>query len=202
MESRFLPLYVLQNRAWRVLSFFKQMDSELHPVDDKIYDAEKTAEQIVRKSVQVVRDRFGLLPFHRRSDSRILMVDLSNNYMNRTDAEDFLRDLRQPGLQVETIEAPSATKMAQLAESGAYDLILCTNTNGFSFGTNVLKLHGLPARAMMGGWTKLGTPVVFVVFQHPFFHTYFPAVADTVINTYGVAQATNRVVIDKIFGPM
>ena len=199
VESGFLPVKVLQDRAWRVLSFFKQVDTELKPIDNKVYDAADVVEKMVRKSCRVVRDRFNLLPFPLQERTKILMVDLSNNYLHRTDAEVFLQDLRATGLHVDTVEDPGSVKMAQLAESGVYDLIICTNTNGFSFGTNVLKLHGMPARTMMDGWTKLGTPVVFVVFQHPYFHEYFPAMADTVINTNGVADVTNRVVMDLLF---
>lgn len=200
VASDFLPLSVLQDRAWRILSFYQQMNAELKPIDDTVYDAAAVTEQIVRKSVQVVRDRFGVLPFHATPETKLLLVDLSNNYQHRTDAEDFLQALRAEGFQVDTVVDPGSRQLAKLAESGSYDLIICTNTNGFGFGTNVLKLHGLPARSMMDGWTKLGTPVVFVVFQHPFFHTYFPATADTVINTNGVATATNRVVLELLFG--
>lgn len=199
-ETGFLPLDVLRNRAYRVLCFAKQIHEEFRPKTVFSGDIQELSDLVVEKSAAAVRDRVKLLPVKDGKNKKILFTDLSNVYDGSADSECFFEFLADRAYQVERIRDAGSEKMAELAESGAYDLILCTVDNGFSFGTNVLRLHGLTARNMMNGWTRLGTPVVFICFRHPFFHEQFAVSADTVINTYGVANATFSVVERLIFG--
>ena len=79
-------------------------------------------------------------------------------------------------------------------------MIICTINAGASYGTNVVRLHGPVARNMMSGWMRYGIPVIFVVKGHGYFHKEYEAVADTVINTYGVTDSTVGYLMKKITG--
>ena len=47
---------------------------------------------------------------------------------------------------------------------------------------------------------RYGIPVIFVVKGHGYFHKEYEAVADTVINTYGVTDSTVGYLMKKITG--
>lgn len=198
VEEGFLPLRVLQDRAYRVLCFLRQA-GELPVPNEKLPDGAALSRQVVEKSVTVERDRFSVLPFRANKDTKILLVDFSNNYAGSACTQRFLDALNDRGYHVELLESPGPSKLRHAAEDGAYDLILCSMTNGFSYGTNVLRLHGRLARNMMDGWTKQGTPVVFVCFYDDTFHLQFAAPADTVVCTRGVADATFGVLLERLF---
>ena len=53
---------------------------------------------------------------------------------------------------------------------------------------------------MARGWMKLGTPVIFVAHEHPYFHLEYRAAADTVINTYGHTKYTAKYLLEGITG--
>jgi len=81
-----------------------------------------------------------------------------------------------------------------------FDLILCSIGNQANYGLNVARLHGEVARNMMKGWSKLGTPVIFVSHFHPFVHKEYPHSIDTIINTYGDIECTTAQLIKAITG--
>lgn len=199
VESGFLPLDVLRDRACRVMSFTRQVREELKAAPPLAVPAEALSRQVVRGSIRVARDRARLIPFAADENTRLLVVDFSNVYTGAHDAEAFYKALRARGYQAEFRTDPGAEWLAEAAESGRHDLILCTVCNGVSYGTNVLRLHGARARNMMEGWTRLGTPVIFLALWHDGFANQFAAVADTVVNTCGVADSTWDELLDRVF---
>ena len=59
------------------------------------------------------------------------------------------------------------------------------------------KLSGPIARNMMGGWQKVGTPIIFISSSNSFPLEY-EAAADTIINPYGELLASAEYVVKKI----
>ena len=55
------------------------------------------------------------------------------------------------------------------------------------------------SRNFLDGWSKLGTPVVFIALVHPYLHEQLKAFADTVINCYGVSETTYKELVSRIF---
>ena len=200
VDSGFLPLDVLRDRACRVLCFAKQVHEQFRPKTVFAGDAKALSCEVTRRSVSIVRDRAGLLPIRDGKEKSILLADISNVYNGAADSQRLYDYLVKNGYRVTMVRDAGSTEMARLAESGDYDLIVAAVDNGFAFGTNVLRLHGMPARNMMDGWTRLGTPTVFVCFRHPYFHEQFAALADTVINTYEVTEDTFPAVEALLFG--
>lgn len=199
VNSGFLPLDILQDRAYRVMCFTRQVREDFHPQPPLQLDASALVRQITDKSIRIVRDRKQLLPFHADTASRLLVVDFSNVYTGNTYSQDFYHTLSSAGYHTEFWQDPGPVALEEAAECGNYDLILCTIANEFCCGTNGLSLHGLQARNMMGAWSKIGTPVVFICFGHPYFHQQFEAITDTVINTYGVSTDTHTLLLKLLF---
>ena len=147
-----------------------------------------------------MRDRKGILPFVVDKEStRILHTVISNDYAGIQPAEDLQKALEQVCDSVEYQVDPGPDFLLDAAESGRYDLIICSNCNRPSYGTNVVHLHGPVARNMMEGWTKFVTPVVFTAFGHPYFHMDFSAMVDTAVNTYGATPDTYPALLEKLF---
>ncbi len=199
VESGYLPLEVLKNRACRCLSFVRQVTEEMEIKPETDIEPEALSKELTKRSLRIVRDRNKILP-HKSKGGKILVLDFSVVYTGEERAKELYNDLQREGYNVEFLYDPGNERLEECAESGDYELIICTIANQCSFGTNVLKVHGKQARNFMGGWTKLGTPCVFVCFHHPYFHKYFETQADTVINTYGVSEYTNEEIIKAIFG--
>lgn len=189
---------LLEDRAARVLSFVKTC-KEMPVTPVELPEDRACSRLVTEKAVTVQRDRFGYLPIQNAKEKNFLVVDLSSEYTGAADGKAFYNTLQQAGYQAEFLENPGTSALRKAAESGAYDAIFPVVANGFSFGTNVLQLHGRVARNMMEGWTKLGTPVVFICTRDLSFHNQFAAPADAVIYTHGVTEFTHNAVIKKIF---
>ena len=79
-------------------------------------------------------------------------------------------------------------------------MTICSIANCMTTGLNAIKPSGPMARNMMTGWMRYGTPTVFISYYDPYFGDDFYANTDTVINTFGYCDYTNRYVIEKLFG--
>ncbi len=189
---------VLADRAARVLAFC-QACKELKVVPAALPEDEVLSRKVTADAIRVARDRFGYLPIENGKEKSILVVDISSEYTNSTVAKDFYEALQQAGYRAQWAESPGPSALRHAALDGEYDLILAMVDNGFSYGTNVLRLHGRVARNMMEGWTKLGTPVVFLCTKDLTFHRQFAAPADAVVYTYGVTKHTHKALIEKLF---
>jgi segregation and condensation protein B len=77
------------------------------------------------------------------------VADISSEYAGRTAGKDFCDALLTAGYQADWLENPGPSALRKAAENGAYDAIFAVVNNGFSYGTNVLRLHGRVARNMM-----------------------------------------------------
>lgn len=198
VESGYLPLELLKEKACRCLSFVRQIHEEMEIKPDLELDSDELAEELTRRSITLVRDRKQILP-HKMGEKKVLVLDFSNVYTNETCARNLYDALIRQGYQADFLYDPGDAYLDDIIEQGTYELIICTIANQFAFGTNVLRIHGKQARNFMGGWPKLGVPCVFVCFHHPYFHTHFVAQTDAVINTYGVTDYTNAEIIKKIF---
>ena len=132
-----------------------------------------------------MRDRNALLPVS-KSGLNVLHVVLSNYNNDEYYFDSFNGGLKKYAVSVDVVDDPGPDRLREFAQSGQYDLIVCSISANYMYGTNVTMLHGPVARNMMSGWTKMGTPVVFVNLYQPDFDDQYKAQADTVINTYGV----------------
>ena len=200
-----LTLETLKNRAYRMLCFsreyFETHDNENVPFDRAA--AEACADAMCKKSVKLVRDRVSLLPLSKEKVGKIAHIILGNPGMTQgafAAAEDLTRQLQARGFEVEEHKDPGGGTARRMAKSKDYTFMICSIVNEMTFGLNTIALSGPVARNMMSGWMRYGTPAVFVSYFDPYFEKDFYASTDTVINTYGYCSATNRYVIEALFG--
>jgi beta-N-acetylhexosaminidase len=95
---------------------------------------------------------------------------------------------------------PGPDALYEAMRDRRFDLVICSIGSRLSYGLNVVRLHDEVARNMMGGWTKMGVPVIFVSHYHPFVHKEYEASIDTLINTYGDIDVTASYLIEGIAG--
>ena len=100
--------------------------------------------------------------------------------------------------KVDTYFDPGPSRALKVAKSGDYDLIVCSVLNEMSYGLNTVKLSGRVARNMINGWMKYSTPTVFISYYDPYFGYDFESPVDTLINTYGLGEYTNSVILEKL----
>ncbi|BBI32796.1 glycoside hydrolase family 3 protein [Cohnella abietis] len=195
----------LLDRASRVLSLKEQMglmagNLPEHTRPNRVEMAQ-LAERVTKESLTLVRDREGLVPFPLRRGMRVLHVVIMNKADQYRDLYARIHaELERYCDNVDQWVDPGPDKLFHAAISGTYDLILCSIGSRQDYGLNVARLHGEVARNMMGGWMRLGTPVIFVSHFHPFVHKEYEAPIDTLINTYGDIEFTARLLIDAIAG--
>ncbi|MBY0160666.1 hypothetical protein H0178_33630 [Cytobacillus firmus] len=211
LQSGMLTLETLRDRACRILSLKEQMGlfeeqaSGLKlklqtPSIDKEHNL-RIANHVARESITLVRDRKSLIPFAMRPETRVLHVVIMNNYDRYEDLYDRLKgELLKHTANVEQWLDPGPDRLFEAATNGQFDLILCSIGSRLSYGLNVVRLHDEVARNMMGGWTKMGTPIIFISHYHPFVHKEYEASIDTIINTYGDIECTAEYLVDAITG--
>jgi len=205
LESGMLSIDTLKERACRIVSLKIQMgllinEEQSVDVPDKIRNLE-TAQEVVAQSITVVRDRQGLVPFPITMQTRVLLVVIMNNYERYTELYDKMKqEIGKYTEQVTLMIDPGPDKLYNAMCEQAYDLVICSIGSMLSYGLNVVRLHDEIARNMMGGWTKLGTPVIFVSHFHPFVHKEYEASIDTIVNTYGDIPCTAEYLVDGLFG--
>ncbi len=200
-----LSLDTLRNRAERVVALKDQMGllagGSVKAQCDRAAHA-AVARRIVEKCTCLVRDRAGYLPATINRETRILHYIITNGDQGEIPLyKSFTAVISQYSDHVEELCNPyHGVEVFNRLESGAYDLVICSIGNRYSYGTNVLRIHGGPARGMMNGWMKLGTPVIFVSHFHPLTFREYEAAMDTVINTYGSTPQTFERLMEAIVG--
>lgn len=212
MERRYtegkLTREALVDRVCRVLSLKEQMGltaADPAPVQEREQpdrDAiARLAERFVAESLTLVKDRAGLVPYPLKRETRVLHVIIMNHADRYQEMYDRIRnELGKYSDHVEQWIDPGPDRLFTAALPGTYDVILCSIGSRQDYGLNVTRLHGEVARNMMGGWTKLGTPVIFISHFHPFVHKEYTASIDTLINTYGDIECTASVLVAAIAG--
>ncbi|MFC3798896.1 glycoside hydrolase family 3 protein [Cohnella sp. GCM10012308] len=170
-------------------------------VPDKAAHAAAVAEAVSERSITVVRDRDGLLPYRFTPATKVLHVVIVNNHDRYGELWDRMkREIAKHAGTVDQWLDPGPDALFQVAADQAYDVIICSIGGRLSYGLNVVRLHDEVARNMMGGWTKLGTPVIFVAHFHPFVHKEYAASIDTIVNTYGDIDCTAEQLLKAIAG--
>ena len=194
-----LSMQTLRDRAYRMMCFAREIQSEeYHNREISAEEAKAVSNEMVEKACKIVRDRKQLLPYNLTEDTKILHLVCSNNYPPCY-AEDLTRELKKITQHVDVYVDAGPKKNLALAEDGGYDLIVCTVGTDTKPGWNTARLHGAVSRNMMDGWWKIGPPVVFVNYGHPYWDEEYMA-AGTVINTHGYTDHTAEVVVQKITG--
>ncbi|THF76680.1 glycoside hydrolase family 3 protein [Cohnella fermenti] len=217
MESRLdngmLTMAALRDRAARIVALKAQMGLLAGAASDKAGDGGKQAVdrqhnlEVARRAsdacITVVRDREGTLPLSLGHGTRVLHAVVMNNPDRYSALYARLAEaLRQRCGHVDQWIDPGPDRLFDAANDGGYDLILCSIGSQLSYGLNVIRLHDEVARNMMGGWMKLGTPVVFVSHYHPFVHKEYEASIDTIVNTYGDIEFTAGLLVAKLAGEL
>lgn len=203
MDKGVLSLETLRDRAYRVLCFKEQM-GVLSGVGagEKVQTAEfeKLLSAAVDSSITLVRDRAGLIPQEISRDTKVLhLIILNEAERHKKFTDSITAGLTKYSDFVTEASDPGPDRLFIDVKDGKYDLIICTIGNSLAYGTNVGHLHGPVARNMMGGWMRLGVPVIFIAPFEPFVHKEYAAAIGTIINTYGVTKITAQKVLDKIF---
>lgn len=197
-----LSMETLKNRAYRMFCFSREYfekNQENIAFDRK--EAESCCEEIVKKSVSVVRDRINLLPLDKRQTKKVLHVIICNQGVTTPPkaTTELTHLLTEMGIQVTEFIDPGCSNLLTAAKSGEYDLIICSVLAPALFGTNTIKLAGPIARNMMDGWMRYNTPAVFISYHDPYFGDDYYACVDTLINAYGYCEYTNKYIIKKIY---
>ncbi len=199
INEGYLTTEVLRDRAYRVACFAKYLREEFKPIDTCTYSMDRLEKIVAENSVEVVRDRDSVLPYSLTPDTRILHTVIVNNYTSDKTYEALDEKLHSICGNVTTLIDPGCDRLRADIEDGKYDLVICSCGCTFAYGTNVIRMHGALARNLMFGWTKLGTPVIFVNYSSPYLGDEYKYVMDTIVNTYGVSKSTADAVIKLIF---
>lgn len=195
MNSGYLTREILENRAYRVLTFVEDNYKKAISKSYKKEEHQIISDLIVASSVKVFRDRRGVLPLNK--NIKVVHVSIVKQIEKNIIAE-FTNELRKY-VEVEEYDDPGCAKLLEIAKSKEVDAIIVTTGCNQMYGTNQITLSGTIARNMMNGWTKYDTPVIFVDFGNPYLHEEYNALIDTLIYTYGYAKSTIKQVVKKIF---
>ncbi|SDE26433.1 beta-N-acetylhexosaminidase [Paenibacillus sp. UNCCL117] len=209
LNSGRLSMITLRERASRIVALKEQFGlyrsepphARTKPVPFNRMASEQVAERVVDESITLVRDRQGLLPFPIRNETKVLHVVIMNNHDRYGELlERMKREIGRYTDRVDQWVDPGPDRLFQAAADQTYDLIICSIGSRLSYGLNVVRLHDEVARNMMGGWTKLATPILFVAHYHPFVHKEYEASIDTIINTYGDIEYTAGRLLQAVTG--
>ncbi|MDP4088695.1 MAG: glycoside hydrolase family 3 N-terminal domain-containing protein [Bacillota bacterium] len=204
LENGTLREETLRNRAYRILCV-KDMLGILDDINGEVSidreRNERVSREIVDRGVKLVRDREGLIPFNINKDTRILHVVIINNHESYKNYIDRLNEeLAGHAESVETFVDAGPDKLFNEIIEGRFDLVICSLGGKPEYGVNSCDIYGPMVRNMMGGWMKLGTPVIFVACEDPYAYKRYEAAADTIINLYGLTAYTPERLIDGIIG--
>jgi beta-N-acetylhexosaminidase len=194
----------LHDRAERVLAFKEDLGLLPHtrpqapaPAFDAAAHA-ALARRVSDGAVALVRDRAGTLPVRLEPGTRVLHVVLSPTYAEDEAIYTSLTTALGQRASVEQLVDPGPHILFERAAD--FDLIVCSIGAPTSWGVSVARLHGTICRNLMGGWMRLGTPVVFVSHIHPFIHQEYETVMDCVINTFRSLESTAERVVRGLQG--
>ncbi len=194
-----LPIEVLRNRAYRACCFVRYCQTELNAKEFSGTDMNELEKYVVDKSVEIIRDRNNVLPFALKKDTKILHAVVVND-INYRPYEALDAKLHEISENVTTLIDPGCDRLRKDMEDGIYDLVICSIGTPVTYGVNVTRIHGKVARNMMNGWTKFGTPSVFVNYANPYLYKEYDAMMDTIINTYGISDSVPDKVLELLFG--
>ena len=198
IDSGLLRMETLRNRAYRMLCFAEEYhETKKMPEERCIAKAQQCAKQVTERAIRIVRDRKNLIPCRIEKDTKILHAIIQNNYV-MDDVQRLTAELSKFSAVVDEVTDPGPNFMKKVVLEANYDLIICTVGCQPAFGLNSVRLHGKVAKNMMNGWTKFGTPVIFINYGHPYLEEEYKAVMDTVINTYGTTAYTAEVLINLL----
>lgn len=193
----------LYDRAARVLAFKEDLGllpgtgAPQAPVFDAAAHA-ALAQRVSDGAVTLVRDRAGTLPVRLEPSTRVLHVVISPSYEEDQAVYTALTSALGRRAAVEQLIDPGPHQLFERAPE--FDLIVCSIGAATSWGVSVARLHGPICRNLMGGWMRLGTPVVFVSHIHPFLHLEYEPVMDCVINTFRSLETTGERLVRGLVG--
>jgi beta-N-acetylhexosaminidase len=208
LSSGLLSEATLYDRAERVLAFkedlglLSNLDSAAGPrerapeLDAAAHAA--LARRVSDGAVALVRDRASTLPVRLEPSARVLHVVLSPSYAEDEAIYTSLTTALGRRASVEQLVDPGPHILFERAAE--FDLIVCSIGAPTSWGVSVARLHGPICRNLMGGWMRLGTPVVFISHIHPFVHLEYETVMDCVINTFRSLESTGERVVRGLLG--
>ncbi|HTV24487.1 MAG TPA: glycoside hydrolase family 3 N-terminal domain-containing protein [Polyangiaceae bacterium] len=200
-----LTEHTLYDRAARVLAFKEDLGllsgpgarHELASEFDAAAHA-ALARRVTEGAIALVRDRAGTLPVRLEPSTRVLHVVLSPSYEEDKAIYAALTSALGRRANVEQLIDPGPHVLFERARE--FDLIVCSIGAITNWGVNVARLHGPICRNLMGGWMRLGTPVVFVDHIHPFSHLEYAPVMDCVLNTFRSLEATGERLVRGLVG--
>jgi beta-N-acetylhexosaminidase len=144
------------------------------------------------------RPRAGTLPVRLEPGTRVLHVVLSPSYQEDQAIYAALTSALGRRASVEQLVDPGTHLLFERARE--FDLIVCSIGAVTSWGVSVARLHGPICRNLMGGWMRLGTPVVFISHIHPFLHVEYEPLMDCVINTFRSLETTGERLVRGLTG--
>lgn len=191
-----LSIELLKKRAYKILCFIRMYyETTFKEIPD--FDDTKVADDIVKKSVKIYRDRNNILPIPKKDNLKIAHLIFGNQY-DIKEAQKLTEKLREICTVEEYIDlGPWGNK--EISKNKTFDYIICSTGCQSNYGTNQILLSGAVARNMMGGWTKNEVPVIFIDMGNPYLHEEYDAIIDTIIYTYGIGKKTADALVDILF---
>ncbi|MEM9161325.1 MAG: glycoside hydrolase family 3 N-terminal domain-containing protein [Verrucomicrobiota bacterium] len=207
IQNGLLKTETMVERATRLISLKEQIGllggSETPftkgsgPIDLERHQS--VANEVIESSVEIVRDRQGILPIANVSSKKALHVVLPvESYQDLSLMKAFTSKLQERFEAVDEMVDPGNHAIWNALDE--YDVIVCSLANNYNFGTNAIRFHGPVARNLMKGWMHMGTPAVFVSHYHPLTHLEYEAVMDTVIRTCGTIEGSLDPLVRRIVG--
>jgi beta-N-acetylhexosaminidase len=148
------------------------------------------AQQVTQNAIVIKRNRKKTLPISTQQTKRIahLILEVSNG--NQLDKlQQFTAKLQNKFENVVEWMDMGANQIFQKVQNKEVDMVICSISAPYRFGTNVTRFHGVVARNLMKGWMKLDTPVVFISHDSATFAEEYRQF-DTIISTHGLTDTS------------
>jgi beta-N-acetylhexosaminidase len=158
------------------------------------------AAELAARSITLIRDRDGLVPFRIAADARILVIEPRPRDLTPADTTSWLAPgglaaairMRLPLTEGVVFEAevPDGTIAALRERAASADLVVLGTVDALGQPSTVALAHALAAT---------GTPVVAVALRGPWDADAYPEVG-TVLATYGIQEPTLEALAAALFG--
>jgi len=208
IEEGVLTIETLKNRAYRMWCFAKEHteDAKYKEVDMNKEKMDDVAYRLAKSAPCIERNRRNVLPLKLNTQSKVLVNCIINPNephdveREKRTADKLTEKLKEKVGAVDVIDDAGPDEEVRMIRENNYDAVICYVTTTPSYGTNSARLSGTIARNMMGGWYRLGTPVVFIT-SVPGIKKEYESCMDALINTNGSGRdATIDTILEMIMG--
>ena len=203
IEEGVLTIDTLRDRAYRMWCFVREHTEEWEYTKHTLTEEEKTslANELGEKAPCVERDRYNQLPLNIKKDSKVLINIINVDAPTNPFIDRIVENIKARVDDVDMLNDAGPEATIRQVNSKDYDAVICYIAPGMQgYGTNMARLSGPIARNMMGGWQRMGAPVVFITPSISIGAEYVSTI-DMLINSNSSTQTTTAdKIIEMIMG--